>query len=410
MTHCLNRYKQEILLIDPCIDILHEGLGGLLFCKKLFAYLNSNSIKIIPFLIFTLFSNLSFARNITEKGYIELEPGRFFWVERDTVNPDAPTIILLNGMTYTTESWGLDYKAILSKGINTVRYDMWGQGRTLIKNPKPEQPITYLQQVEDLKTLIRVLNLKKDIHLVGLSYGGGIAGALALNDPEFTKEYLKSIVLISPFTEPLQAQEDKIQKEIRLWTRWSLLTPHYLGLNELEKEVFKENLYNTILRRMVMYEFFWAEPYDIALPNITYTPQRLEAIYQMTLGLKGLNLGTMAKDIHGGTPLTLVASIMDLYIPHHSEGPLMKFWYSLDISQRHSLWLFNGTEHKITRQIPQTISEMLDMIVKSTTRPDLIPQGTEFSVSMPFKIIKSASPKDQKDQTKQNNQCLNYLN
>lgn len=343
-----------------------------------------------------LLSGVAFADVVSEKGFIEIEPGRFIWVERDIVDPAAPTFILLNGMTYTTESWGKDNRAILKKGYNTLRYDMWGQGRTLVKNPQPQGPISYLQQVHDLKLLIQQLSLSNNVHLAGLSYGGGIAGAMAMFEPEFSKENINSIVMMVPFTEPIKSQEDRIGKEIEFWTRWSPLAFEYFNADEAQKQVLKDTLYNTILRRMVMFEFFWAEPQDIALPNIVHVHQRLDSIYQMTLGLKGLNLGEMAKTHKDSVPITLIASVMDNFIPHYprESAPLMKFWYNLDISQRHSLWLFNGTEHKITRQIPETIAETLQFIERSTRDSSLIPQGMEFKVSMPFKIITANYPED----------------
>ena len=399
MTHRHKLITRHKRLEDLTVPLFKLVRGNMVFNRLSgffrFLSLQKKCLFIIT-VVYLTFVNSALAEVASEKGYIEIEPGRFIWIERDIVDPNAPTFILLNGMTYTTESWGRDNRAILKKGYNTLRYDMWGQGRTLVKNPQPEAPISYLQQVHDLKLLIEQLNLSKNVHLAGLSYGGGIAGALAMYEPEFTEEHINSVVMLVPFTAPIKAQEDRISKEIEFWIRWSPLAFEYFKADEAGKQVLKDNLYNTILRRMVMYEFFWAEPQDIALPSIVHVHQRLDSIYQMTLGLQGLNLADMAKDYRGGVPITLIASVMDKFIPHYPRktAPLMNFWYNLDVDQRHSLWLFNGTEHKITRQIPETIAETLQFIERSTRDARLIPKGMEFHVSMPFKFITANYPED----------------
>lgn len=88
------------------------------------------------------------------------------------------TIVLVNGLADTLETWVLQMDALLGAGYRVLRFDNRGVGRTT----KPPGPYTTQLFAQDAKALVDELGVT-DFHLVGVSMGGMIAQEYALAHP-----------------------------------------------------------------------------------------------------------------------------------------------------------------------------------------------------------------------------------
>jgi 3-oxoadipate enol-lactonase len=89
------------------------------------------------------------------------------------------TIVLVNGLADTLETWVLQMGALLDAGYRVLRFDNRGVGAS----GKPPGPYTTADFAADTKALVDELGLAR-FHLVGVSMGGMIAQEYALAHPE----------------------------------------------------------------------------------------------------------------------------------------------------------------------------------------------------------------------------------
>ncbi|RYZ85068.1 MAG: alpha/beta hydrolase [Proteobacteria bacterium] len=146
----------------------------------------------------------------TQQGFVKITKERELFVDYVAPKEGENTLIVLNGLTYATIDWDVFVKPLLKRGVGVLRYDMWGQGKTLVKYAPSIAPANYEDQVEDLKKLLTVMNLKGPFNLVGLSYGGGIGLGFAAAYPKD----VKNLILMAPYTEPLAGQYNWIMAQI----------------------------------------------------------------------------------------------------------------------------------------------------------------------------------------------------
>ena len=105
-------------------------------------------------------------------------------------NPGASkTIVLLNGLSQSTVSWGL-VTPLLKAHYNIVLVDFIFQGQS----DKEADYRDFDRHATDIKELIDFLKLKK-VTLIGLSYGSLVAQHFSLLFPE----YLDKLVLMGTF-------------------------------------------------------------------------------------------------------------------------------------------------------------------------------------------------------------------
>jgi 3-oxoadipate enol-lactonase len=94
---------------------------------------------------------------------------------------DAPVLVLNNGIIMNAAtSWIFQTKA-LSKEYQLLLYDCRGQGQS----DHPESEYSMKQHAEDLSGLLEELGIKQ-AHIGGISYGGEVAQAFALEYQEKT--------------------------------------------------------------------------------------------------------------------------------------------------------------------------------------------------------------------------------
>jgi pimeloyl-ACP methyl ester carboxylesterase len=109
--------------------------------------------------------------NMVKQNFLAVPGGRLFYDARGAGEP----VVFIHGFTLDHRMWWPQVEA-LSKAYRTVAYDVRGFGQSSI----PDGPYTHY---DDLLALLDHLRIAK-AHLVGLSMGGGIAGAFTILHPE----------------------------------------------------------------------------------------------------------------------------------------------------------------------------------------------------------------------------------
>jgi 3-oxoadipate enol-lactonase len=103
------------------------------------------------------------------------------------------TVVLVNGLADTLETWVLQMDALLGAGYRVLRFDNRGVGAT----DTPEGPYTTALFAQDTKALVEHLGLS-GFHLLGVSMGGMIAQEYALAHPGD----LRSLTLACTYAAP----------------------------------------------------------------------------------------------------------------------------------------------------------------------------------------------------------------
>lgn len=94
---------------------------------------------------------------------------------------DAPVLVLNNGIIMNAaRSWAFQVKD-LSRHYHLLRYDCRGQGQS----DHPDEPYSMALHAADLAALLDALHIER-AHIAGISYGGEVAQAFALDFPERT--------------------------------------------------------------------------------------------------------------------------------------------------------------------------------------------------------------------------------
>lgn len=260
--------------------------------------------------------------------YLKID-GRTVYVDHLPAASGKATLVLLNGLTYSTKDWDA-YTTQLRKrapGFGILRFDMIGMGQTLLKGTLPvNYGIPYTDQVELTAKVMRQLGIEKAF-VAGLSYGGGIAIAFGTAHPEMVEQ----LILMAPFTEPLQAMDQFIRNEVA----GNRLT---FPLNPASDD----ELYDFFLR-----QFIYAT-YPSLEPSVLDNPYKLEAIFRMTQGIRHWDtLGATRRSLNVATHLMVAAQ--DQYIPREVHD---RFWSNVPSSARASRIVISRTEHKIPEAVP----------------------------------------------------------
>ena len=90
----------------------------------------------------------------------------------------AQTVVLVNGLADSLETWVLQMDALLGAGYRVLRFDNRGIGAS----GKPAGPYTTALFADDAKALVDHLGIT-GFHLLGVSMGGMIAQEYALAHP-----------------------------------------------------------------------------------------------------------------------------------------------------------------------------------------------------------------------------------
>jgi pimeloyl-ACP methyl ester carboxylesterase len=278
--------------------------------------------------------------------------GREVFVSYRAPAPGQPTLVLLNGLTYSLGNWDA-YVAALgkrAKGLGVLRFDLIGMGDTLLRGALPvNYAIPYSDQVELTAAVMSRLGVRKAF-VAGLSYGGGIAVAFAAAHPERVEQ----LILMAPFTEPLKAMDSYIQGEV---TANRLAFP----LNPASDD----ELYDFFLRQFIY------QAYPALEPSVLENPFKLEGIFRMVQGIRKYDTLKDARALPPGSTHLLVAD-QDQYIQKEVHD---RFWRAVPPAARASRIDISVTEHKIPEAIPAFAAAWTAEILRR--RPELN-QGRSF--------------------------------
>lgn len=284
------------------------------------------------------------------KAFVRVRPGRELFVEWKRAQTGQPTLILLNGLTYSTRQWKEFAQVLEQQGFGVLRYDMFGMGETLLKYGPALRVISYKDQVKDLEALLEKLNVTGRLNLAGLSYGGGIAMAFAAKHPR----QVKNLILMAPYTQPLEEQDKWIKSQIWYTRRVQPFNPYS-----------DDALYDYFLRQIVYTTYPSAEP--VVLEN----PFKLEAVFRMVQGIRKWtsdeSVGLLPK-----SSVHLMIAGSDQYL----ERSIMEnFWESVPADRQASRIVINNSEHKIPEAVPVFAAHWVKQIL---LKNPLITQGRQF--------------------------------
>ncbi len=271
-------------------------------------------------------------------GFVAINTKKQLYVEYLAPAANRPTVVLLNGLTYTTRQWDAMTVFLKSAGLGVVRYDMSGMGKTLIKYGPQYSPYLFSDQVLELNKLLAVMQVPKPYNLVGLSYGGGIAAAYAIQFPAD----IKNAILMAPYTAPIAAQDKWIKDQI-VYTRLAFPFNTYAD-DELYDYFLKEICYTT---------------YPIVEPIVLEHPYKLEATFRLTQGIRKFDLMSKLGSLPAHS-IHLVIAKKDQYIP---LAVLEGFWNAIPVAARASLTYVENSEHKMPEAAPEKSASIVDFIV-----------------------------------------------
>ena len=322
-------------------------------------------MKFFVGLILTMACSLSFAADLSVpfKGFVNVAPGRDLYVDYVPATAGQPTVILLNGLTYSTVQWDPFVKALRTKGVGVFRYDMYGMGQTLLKYAPMTDVILPQNQITDLKALLTNFGMAAPYNIAGLSYGGGIAAGYAALYPED----IQNLIMMSPFTEPLSSQVNMINQEIAS-TR--LMFPY--------NPASDDELYDYFLKQIVYMTYPSAEP------NVVDNPYILEAVFRMAQGMRNFIPLKSAASLRVKA-LHLMVADKDQYIP---QAVFDTYWNAVPVTSRASEIHIADSEHKMDQAVPNFASDWVYQILVGN--PALF-QGQSF-LGSPFSgVVQNAS-------------------
>lgn len=168
--------------------------------------------------------------------------------------PTSPWLVLINGLADDLKSWSSQIPSFVAAGYRVLAYDNRGIGHT----SRPPGPYTAEQMAKDLHSLLLFLKIDK-FHLLGVSMGGMIAQAYALNYPNGSAEAkgreMLSLSLCCTYTRPGifcdrmfslwadMAVRMSVQDVMRDVTLWAYTVPFFSQRTE-ELEAVEEAMRN----------------------------------------------------------------------------------------------------------------------------------------------------------------------
>ena len=314
-------------------------------------------------LLFLLLTTLSAAAENRTQSMVALPDGNQVYMDFQPAKSGKPTVVLLNGLTYSTATWDAFAAPLekLSPGVGVLRYDMRGMGKSLLAGPLP---VTYFipleNQVEELRMLLDHLKLNR-VSLIGLSYGGGVGAAFAAAYPS----KVDKLMLMAPYTEAVAAQDQWIRSQVRA-TRFTFPFNPYTD----------DELYDYYLRQLIFTTYPAAEP--VVLEN----PFKLEAVFRMVQGIRKFDATKISRQLPKASVHLMVAN-QDQYLDFTA---LEKFWDSVPEAQRASRINISKTEHKMPESIPTYVAAWVAEILNGNPQ---IANGRVFTGSTWNRLAKS---------------------
>lgn len=273
------------------------------------------------------------------KGFVEIETGRSLYVDYTAPRDGQPTLIVLNGLTYSTWNNEAFVLPLKKQGVGILLFDPMGMGRTLLRYAPVQAVIPFMDQVRDIKLLLDTLEFKGPQNFAGLSYGGGLGIAFASQYPEM----VKNVVMMAPFTQPLEGQDKMVKGYIEA-------SRFVWPFNQMSEE----ELYTYFFRNVVY------STYPLSEPIVLENPFKLEAVMHMALGGRYFDAKSIAHLVPNKS-LHLVIARQDQYIP---VEVLDSFWDAVPARAKASRLYVTGSEHKVVEAIPRFMASWVYKVLK----------------------------------------------
>jgi len=271
------------------------------------------------------------------KGLVEVN-GRKLYVDYTEPVENKPTVILVNGLTYSTRNWAPVARHFRGAGYGLLMFDMFGMGTTLLSNPLPTRPILYKQQAADIRALLTTLRIRGPYNLVGLSYGGGIIASFATQFPRD----VANMVLFAPYTEFLEFQKNWLKTQIDVTRK---MFPHNPATDEELTDFFIRQLVYTT--------------YPLAEISSVENPYKLEGITRLVQGIRMYQPIEETRNIPPRS-LHLVVAENDQYIP---RDVFNRYWKAVPKRSRASRTLVRYSEHKMPEAFPRFTYQFIKGVV-----------------------------------------------
>jgi pimeloyl-ACP methyl ester carboxylesterase len=284
-----------------------------------------------------LATQATWARTEIQLGLVEINHKKLY-VEYTKPAAGKPTVILVNGLTYSTRNWIGVAQRLISEGYGVVSYDMYGMGTTLLSNFIPTKPILFSDQAADLRSLLKGLKIKAPYNLAGLSYGGGIIAAFATRYPQD----VGNLIMINPYTEFLETQKKWIKDQIKS-TRMMFPT----------NPATDEELTDYFIRQLVYTTYPSAEISSVE------NPYKLEGITRMVQGIRMYQPIEETRFLPNKS-LHLVISLQDQYIP---QDIYANYWKAVPARSRANLTYVKFSEHKLPEAFPRFTFQYIKGVV-----------------------------------------------
>lgn len=273
------------------------------------------------------------------KGYVKVREDRELYVDWSYAKAGQPTVVLLNGVTYSTEQWSRFAQQLIDQGIGVLRFDPRGMGKTLLLHAPVMADIKIEDQARDMHDLLEILKVPKPLNLIGLSYGGGLAFFYASVYPQ----EVGNLIALAPYTEPIKAQND-----------WILAQIWYTRQVEPWNIASDDDLYAFFFRQVVYSTYPLAEP--ISIEN----PFKLEGILRMGLGIRKFHASEVVS-LFPAKSLHLVIAGRDHVIP---RAVLEDFWSKVPASVRATKLIIGNSGHKVPEDVPKFSASWVMEILK----------------------------------------------
>lgn len=266
--------------------------------------------------------------------FITLKNGHKLFTRYTAPQKDQPTLVFVNGLTYSTNDYTALASDLIDKGYGVLLYDAFGMGRTLLENPIPTAPIDYVDQINELDELLKILQIKAPYNMVGLSYGGGILIGYGTRFPK----KVNKLFLLSPYTEVIEKGKNIILDQIK-WTK--IFFPF--------NDATDEELANFYLRMFAYLN------YPISEPTVLENPFKLEGVIRLTQGITPYSPISEAPKL----PKKAVHMMTGIYDQYVERDVYDRFWEAAKAAQPCSSVRINFSEHKLPQSFPNYVARWI---------------------------------------------------
>jgi pimeloyl-ACP methyl ester carboxylesterase len=289
-------------------------------------------------------------------GYIKVD-GHALYAEYDAPMPGCPTLVLLNGLSDSTSNWDRLIRCFKKPGYGILRFDFRGQGRSLLQELKEhesfDEAITVEEQSRHLELILDYFGITEPIHIIGMSYGGGIALYFASHFPG----KVKKLVLVAPYLIRL----DQALPLQRMWaTQFELMK----GLGIVPQAAFEcaHRWYYQFLNHYMDHRFNRLIPEEAVR----------KASIQLTFGIMKFNAFPLLCELPDAS-VHLISGGRDTLVP---RGLFSEMWSKLPERVKES-WLYvEDGEHLLFEQYPEYLASWIERILAADPR---LSQGQKFN-------------------------------